>query len=184
MPRHPPCALHSLSHHTTNPHHPNKPTQKPRAGPTTRHGGDRRCTRNTPQRTNTHPPQSQRACTTNNQTRQPHMTHGSERCSRPLSRSQTTTPHQAPRTTTTKGRHADAQPGPWYRSPKRGPGRLSPTQTGRLILQNPNSVPPPPSVPPSREGVSYPGVGRCRCSTAKQHQPPPHEPDRHNAGRR
>jgi hypothetical protein len=117
------------------------------------------------------------------------------RCSRPLSRSQTTTPHPHP--TAPQGVPARAgEPAPAARrhqalpvlKPQTHPAPAGltgqPTRGSRLILQNPNSVPPPPRrrpPPGSRRPrrTSRPrGAGRCRCSTAKQHQPPPHEPVR------
>jgi hypothetical protein len=173
MPRHPPCALHSLSHHTTNPHHPNPPTQTKQDEPANGEG-DRRCTRNTPQRTNTHPTQSAGRMHKNKKKHTPPTPTHQKQARRnrqmhlkmlastiQISNNNPTPPH------TPQGGHRH--------------GRVLGTEApgSRLILQNPNSVPPPPDPsheeprPPSR-GV--PGVGRCRCSTAKQHQPPPHDP--------
>jgi hypothetical protein len=187
MPRHPPCALHSLSHTPPTPttHQPTtqgEPANPHKVGQPTGEG-DRRCTRNTPQRTNTHPTQSAgRMHKTKRNTptptdppqgRTPRQTTAGRcisRCSRPLSRSQTTTPHH---THTPHHGGTQARPGPCAhtfqnRSPRLTPDSSEPQQCA--------PTPDPPHEEPRPPSRGAPGVGRCRCSTAKQHQPPPHDP--------
>ena len=165
MPRHPPHALHSLSHTP-----PTQPPPKQVSRPTTATNpqrrdqtGDAHFTQNmTCHKEPTHPPQSERACH-NKQSDPPHThqkmgIHGSERCSRPLSRSQTTTPHhpepaptgtdrrsrvscslvpkpQTPTTTTQHGYTRNPRVFPRVPRVRRVSG-----SAGCLIPQNPNSV--------------------------------------------
>ena len=157
MPRHPPHALHSLSH--TPPTQP--PPQTPQQHRDTTTAGTRQAMHTTAikkimtcHKEPTHPPQSRRACH-NKQNNQTHHTptknmgiHGSERCSRPLSRSQTTTPHHPEPTPTGTGRRS------------RVPRSLVPKpQTPRhraSLVTKPQTTPPDPDDPTGTS--SEPGV--------------------------
>jgi hypothetical protein len=163
MPRHPPHALHSLSHtpptpttpHTTGPHTADQQT--------TRGWDGQAMHTNTPQRTNTHRPINRRMHTTNTQPPHPHppgtpttkvspgeSRAGAARCSRPLSRSQTTTPHPT-------GPHLTCEPA----EPGGAEAPHSPYpavhRVAGLIPQNPNSVPADPH--PTRTPIRAPGQG-------------------------
>ena len=120
--------------HTTNPTHHTSTT-------TAAH----KTTRTTHTRTQTRDSTAKPQHTTDNHDDEPDIgsAHNTlQRCSRPLSRSQTTTPHHTH--TPTHGRHGTAG----HMEPKPQTPRPAQPATGpRLILQNPNSVPPPPNPP-------------------------------------
>jgi hypothetical protein len=118
MPRHPPCALHSLSH--TPPTQPQPHTTPTTIQPGESHGAGRDQTgdahEHATKNQHTHTTITAQACHNNKQADHPgqqqhtpkHVrappSHGrSTRCSRPLSRSQTTTPHPTPDTTHAAG---------------------------------------------------------------------------------
>jgi hypothetical protein len=178
MPRHPPCALHSLSHTPpTQPHPNNQPTRptngQPKVNPSISQAIDHqeRCQTRDAHTNHKEPPHTHttitaQAClhtykqattpptppTTPSKEKAPAgHTGAATRCSRPLSRSQTTTPHPNPHTT-------GAQPRAGSTEAQDSPSRSRKKDSG-LILQNPNSVPPPLTL----ASVSCePGAGRLR----------------------
>ena len=117
MPRHPPCALHSLSHKhstkTTTTHHTN-PLPNGRPASTT---GSHQTTKTNPEHTNTPHnrsrspstgPRVRRVCIRVDNRDNPMVSGSSRRCSRPLSSSQKTRPP----TTTTRITRTAAKGGP------------------------------------------------------------------------
>jgi hypothetical protein len=147
--------------HTTNPTPTTRTPPNNNRGRARRQRPGSRCTQHTPQRTNTHPRTiTRRHATTTSRPRE--RTPQPTRCSRPLSRSQTTTPHPPP--TPTQGSRPQAGT-LLHRSPRPPPTPQPQERTGRLILQNPNSVSAEthPSHPPSHPHT--------KAGTTKQEQP-------------
>jgi hypothetical protein len=155
MPRHPPRALHSLSHTPPTPppppttssnnnvvvraqepgrrHTPHTPTTRTHRHESPAH----KAPHDTPQRTHTARTPQSRSPRHNKQDNPTQDTRVEpSRCSRPLSRSQTTTPHHTPPQHSCAGGGQDTEAQTPAQTPQKicGPSRM------RLILQNPNSV--------------------------------------------
>jgi hypothetical protein len=154
MPRHPPCALHSLSHTPpTQPHPPN--TQEPGPPPNTeepRNPGNRGWARlvmhthDSPQK-NQRTPDNHPVCAYNKHAthHHPHRQNTAggvgpvARCSRPLSRSQTTTPHPTTRPltgpATRPGRNRSTKLTPDSSEPQQCVHRLATSPTEHQVLE-------------------------------------------------